>query len=148
MRADVQSQVDARPCAMCGKSTTEALPGGLEGAHGYTHLDVCSPQCQTAARRLAGRYIANREPALAGHAVAWLGFVTGLLFKMFERELGGLLIVVSLLALGTIRLAYPEVVPVWLVRRYGAALVVEVFQWFGVLACLSAVAFAVTTLLT
>ena len=116
--------------------------GGLAGVHGLESLPVCTPACRAESKQFAGRYLANLRPALAGHAVAALGLAAGLVFRASGRDLGGLLVAFSIFGFGTTRLAYPEVVPMRLVHRFGSRRAIEAFQWLGIAACLSALAVA------
>jgi hypothetical protein len=145
MRGRQASQEIPVPCVMC-RSEPAALKGGLEGAGCYEGLAVCSEECRTSSQRLAGLYLVDREPARAGHLVALLGAAAGTIFTVAGRELGGLLLAFSLLAFGTIRLAYPEVLPARWLHRLGALRAIELSRWLGVAACSLAVGGAVWSL--
>lgn len=132
------SQAKLVKCAVCGETAERPLNGGLSGVAGLEELPVCSGKCQARSVRFAGRHLANRQTSIAGHGVALLGVVAGALFLAAERDMGGLLLVFSVFSLGTVRLAYPDVVPPGLVKRWGADRVIEAFQWLGVICCFGA----------
>lgn len=122
-------------CFVCAATGPLTGDGGLPGGAHLAGLPVCSEACRAESVRFAGRFLANRQTALGGHAVAALGLVAGTLFLYTERDLGRLLVAFSFFGLGTTRLAYPDVVPLALARRFGSRRVVETFQWLGIALC-------------
>jgi hypothetical protein len=129
-------------CVACGRKTARppaAVPG-LKGEDAALREPLCSPACAEAARRFAARRSAQLQPARAGVLVAALGLAAGLFFLATGRELGRLLLVFSLLAAGTIRLAYPDAVAPWIVRGLGLGRARLLRQWAGVALGLAAVA--------
>ena len=128
-------------CVGCGISTAHP-PRGFDGVKGegvaFTAA-VCSPECDAIARRIAPRYSIQFRPALAGYLVGALGVVTGSAFVISGRDLGRVLLVFGLFGSATTRLAYPDVVPLWLCRRYGHERASILLQWLGVLLAIGAV---------
>lgn len=132
-------------CIGCGISTGHP-PKAFEGVRGggiaFT-ASVCSPECDALMARVAPRYSIQIKPALAGYLVGALGVVTGAAFVLSGRELGRVLLVFGLFGAATTRLAYPDVVPLWLARRYGHPRASVALQWVGVLMALGTVGLGV-----
>ena len=108
---------------------------------------VCSPACAARAHRFAARRSAQLAPSRAGALVAALGLATGFVFLFTQRDLGRVLLVIGLLGAGTTRLAYPETVPLLLVRRLGIDRAVSAGRWTGVVLGLLAVGLGLALLL-
>ena len=128
-------------CMSCGISTAHP-PRGFDGVKGegvaFT-VAVCSPECDKIVRRMAPRYSIQLRPALAGYLVSALGVVTGGAFVLSGRDLGRVLLVFGIFGSATTRLAYPDVVPLWLAQRYGHERASILLQWLGVLLAFGAV---------
>lgn len=135
-------------CLICRAAAGEReLVPGLKGEREALAASLCSPDCREQARRFAARRSAQLSAGRAGLLVAATGVVTAASFLATGRDLGRALLVLSLLGAGTTRLAYPDALPLWLVRRLGLAAALELGQWLGVGLGLLAVALALLFLL-
>ena len=134
----------ASPCFRCGSPTT-ASPTQVAGGKGEPHglaARLCSPACVESARRFAARRAVQLKPSRAGLLVGGLGVVTAVFFQATGRDLGGALLVLALLGLGTTCLAYPDALPLAWPRRLGLERAATLQQALGVLLGLVAVALA------
>ena len=121
-------------CAGCGRPTTapEQDFTGVKGDPEQLRLRPCGDDCRAELVRFAARRSAQRPTALAGYLVAALGIALSPLFFLTGRELGGVLLVLGLLGTAYTRLAYPDIVPLRLVRRLGVGAATAALQWAGV----------------
>ena len=135
-------------CLGCGETTERAEQEfcGIKGADETITAAVCSPPCADQVLRFAARRSAQAQTATAGYLVAGLGLLTCPLFWLSGRELGRVLLVLALLGAATTRLAYPDVIPLWLGRRLGIARTKMWMQWLGVAIGLVAVGLALAFL--
>jgi hypothetical protein len=105
---------------------------GLRGEDRALVEALCSDACAGRARQFAARRSIALGPARAGTLVALIGAVTAAIFIATGRDLGRALLVVALLGAGTTRLAYPDSLPLALVRWLGLDPALAAGQWVGV----------------